>query len=354
MRRQTVLLTMALLLSAGVSSHAADDFVLSRFTDYLDALRTQAGIPGLAAAIVGPTSVIWEGTFGQQDVEHNIAVRIDTAFELDGTTQALAASLAVRCSADGWLHLDDRVAKFAPASPDAGATLRQLLTHTSAGPQGLTFSYRPDRLGPIAPAIASCTDSTYRWGLSNLLYERTAMHDTVPGLDTAQAAPGTDRFDAATIAGFADAVRRLAVPYTVDASRHATHSSYVATTLTPASGLISSVRDLEKFDLALKGGTIVRPLDALSASWTPPTDGSGRSLPHAIGWFVQSANGEPLVWQFGVSDAGSSSMILMLPRRGLTLIMLANSNGLARPFSLAAGDAMVSPFVRLFMSIFAR
>jgi hypothetical protein len=47
-------------------------------------------------------------------------------------------------------------------------------------------------------------------------------------------------------------------------------------------------------------------------------------------------------------------MIVTLPRRGLTLILLANSQGLARPFSLAAGDATVSPFVRLFLSIFAR
>jgi CubicO group peptidase (beta-lactamase class C family) len=354
MRRPPVLLTMALLLSAAVFAHAADDFVLSRFTDYLDALRTQAGIPGLAAAIVGPGSVIWEGAFGQQDVEHNIAARLDTPFELDGTTQAVAASLAVRCSSDGWLSLDDPVAKFVPSSPEAGATIRQLLTHTSAGPQGLTFSYRPDRLGPVAPAIGSCTDSSYRWGLSNLLYERLAMHDTVPGSDAAQMAPGTERFDAATLARFVDVLRRLAVPYAVDASRHATRSSYVATTLTPASGLISTVIDLEKFDLALKGGSVVRPLDALAASWTPPNDASGRPLPHADGWFVQTSNGERIVWQFGVSDNASSSMILMLPRRGLTLILLANSSGLSRPFSLAGGDVTVSPFARLFMSIFTR
>jgi len=47
-------------------------------------------------------------------------------------------------------------------------------------------------------------------------------------------------------------------------------------------------------------------------------------------------------------------MIIMLPRRGLTLILLANSQGLARPFPLSAGDVTVSPFARLFLSIFAR
>ena len=41
-------------------------------------------------------------------------------------------------------------------------------------------------------------------------------------------------------------------------------------------------------------------------------------------------------------------------RSGLTLILLANSSGLARPFSLEAGDVTVSPFARLFLGIFVR
>ena len=79
----------------------------------------QAGIPGLAAAIVGPADVMWEGAFGQQDVERNVPTRLDTPFQLDGTTQTFVGALAVRCASDGWLSLNDRVSKFAPTSPDA-------------------------------------------------------------------------------------------------------------------------------------------------------------------------------------------------------------------------------------------
>ena len=75
----------------------------------------------------------------------------------------------------------------------------------------------------------------------------------------------------------------------------------------------------------------------LTLMFTPPTGANGQPLPHAFGWFVQDYNGERLVWQFGVSDNASSSMIIMVPRRGVTLIMLANSQGLARPFSLVGG-----------------
>ena len=117
--------------------------------------------------------------------------------------------------------------------------------------------------------------------------------------------------------------------------------------------MISTVRDLEQFDLALKKGVLLRPEWRVLA-WTPPTDANGQPLPHAYGWFVQTYNGERIVWQFGVSDNASSSMVIAVPTRGLTLILLANSQGLARPFELSAGDVTVSPFARLFLSIFVR
>ena len=352
MRRSLLSLTIALALWAGAHVHAADDFLFSRFSDYLDALRIQAGIPGLSAAIVGLDAVNWEGSFGRQNVERNIAVRADTPFQLDGTTQAIAAALAIRCAADGWLHLDDPVSKFAPSSPDATSTIGQVLTHTIAGANGLTFSYRLDRLAPVAPAISGCTDSTYRWGMANLV-DRLAMVDTVPGSDIVQLTAPAEHFIAPSLQRYAAVLERLATPYAVDASGRATPSLYAASTLTPASGLISTVRDLEQFDLALKNGVVMRPA-ALTYALTPPIGANGQPLPHAFGWFVQTANGEPVVWQFGVSDNASSSMIIMLPRRGLTLILLANSQGLARPFPLAVGDVTVSPFARLFLSIFAR
>jgi CubicO group peptidase (beta-lactamase class C family) len=352
MRRPPLLLTLALSLSVGALVHAADDFVLSRFGDYLEALRTQAGIPGLAAAIVGPASVNWEKAFGLQDVERNIFARLDTPFQLDGTTQAIVASMAVRCAQDGWLPLDDPVSKFAPSSPDANATIRQLLTHTTAGANGLTFSYRPERLAPVAAAVGSCTDSTFRWGMS-ALFEKMLMFESVPGSDVARLTAPAEGFTASALQRFSGLLGRLATPYAVAAAGRATPSSYVASTLTPASGMIATLGDLEKFDLALKNGVVVRS-DNLARSWTPPIGANGRPLPHAIGWFVQDYNGEPLVWQFGVSDNASSSIIIMAPRRGLTLILLANSQGLSRPFALAAGDVTVSPFARLFLSIFLR
>jgi CubicO group peptidase (beta-lactamase class C family) len=347
MRRSLILLTAAVSLSATVFLHAADDLVLSRFSDFLDALREQSGIPGIAATIVSANDVMWEHANGLQDVERNRAARTDTPFEIDAATQLLVAARVLRCAEEGRLSLDAR------ADPNGGdgATVRQLLTHTTSSADGLRFSYRPDRLAPLATAVAACTGDTFSGALISLL-ERFSMADSVPGSDRTAWLPASADPGGSVAQRYTSVLGRLATPYTVDTKGKPTASRYSATTLTPSSGLISTVRDLAKFDLAIRKGFLLP--ETLALAWSAPTGAGGQRLPHGMGWFVQSYNGEPIVWQFGVSENASSSMILTAPFRGLTFIVLANSSGLARPFSLEAGDVTVSPFARLFLGIFVR
>lgn len=330
--------TLAVLFSAVTLLHAADDLVYSRFSDYLDSLRVQSGIPGLAATVVGVSDVQWKRTYGLADVERNLAVRSDTPFAVDGLTQLVTASLVLRCVSDGTVRLSDSV---------DGRTVSELLSHTAPGPNGAVFSYRLERLDALAKVIAACNQTSFDDAMGMLLV-RFAMVDAAPGLDTLSI-----DWPPLTRARYASALDRLAKPYSVDSRGRLSLSAYTARALTPGSGLVASADDLAQFDLALKKYVLFGP-DLLAAAWTPPLDGAGGRLPHGLGWFVQTYNGERVVWQFGVSDNASSSLILTVPGRGLTLILLANSQGLSRPFSLAAGDVTVSPFARLFLSIFVR
>src|SRR5437879_5678272 len=105
MSRPLLVMVMAMSVLSGVGVRTADNVVVDRFSSYLDSLRIQAGIPGLAATIVSETGVAWEHGFGLQDVEHNVAVRPDTPFQIDGLTQIIVASLVLRCADSGWLSL---------------------------------------------------------------------------------------------------------------------------------------------------------------------------------------------------------------------------------------------------------
>jgi CubicO group peptidase (beta-lactamase class C family) len=351
MRRLLPVLTVA-VLSASAPVHA-QDLVLSRFTSYIESLRVQAGIPGLAAAIIGPDEVIWEQAFGRQDIERNIAARSDTPFHLDGLTQMFTATAVLRCVEEGRLSLDDRVVRFKPDSPDAAATIQQLLTHTSGSPDAPVFNYRPERLEPLARAIRVCTDDSYRETIANLL-DRLAMIDSVPGPDIIHPELLTEGIPSSSaVERYMHALERLATPYAVNQSGRAFVSQYSQTTLTPFGGLISTARDLAQFDLALKKGVLLRP-DTLAAAWRAPVGPGGRALPHGLGWFVQSYKGETLVWQFGVTQNASSSLVVTLPARGVTLVLLANSDGLAKPFAQSTADVTVSAFVRLFLGFAVR
>ena len=353
MRRPFLVATIAVLLIAARAPLRADDLVLRLFGDYLDALRTQAGIPGMSAAIVGDDDIIWERAFGQQDVARSITTRSDTPFQFDGLTQVFTAAMVLRCVEEGRLSLDDRIGQFKSSSPDADATLRQVLTHTSGPPDGLVFAYRPERLAPLTIAVRQCTGDSFRETLANL-FERLAMRDSVPGADVIHLAPPAEGIPSpAAVDRYTDVLSRLATPYAVDKDGRVSASQYGATTITPASGLISTTRDFAKFDLALKKEVLLRT-GTLAAAWQPPLGRSGQPLPHGIGWFVQTYNRETIVWQFGVSDNASSSLVVKAPARGMTLIVLANGDGLVRSLPLSAGDLTISPVGRLFLGTFVR
>src|SRR5206468_11894996 len=103
-------------------------------------------------------------------------------------TQIVTASLVLRCVEEGRLSLDDRIGQFKKSSPDAGTTIREVLTHTSGGPNNLVFTYRADRLETLSLAIRACSGDSYRERVSNWL-EQFAMIDSVPGPDAAHLEP---------------------------------------------------------------------------------------------------------------------------------------------------------------------
>jgi CubicO group peptidase (beta-lactamase class C family) len=350
MRRFMLVLTMALLCLRPLAS--AQGLVFDLFAEYLEPLRVQAGIPGLAAAIVGTDGILWEEAYGQQDVARSVATRMDTPFHVDGLTEVMTAALVLRCVEDRRLFLDDRAGSFVPSSPDADATIAQLLSHTSGPADNLGYAYRPQRLEPLKVAIRACTGDSFRETLANELGS-LAMFASVPGPDVVTLVPPAEGIPSPSAREtYADGLLRLATPYAIDARRRASPTQYGVTTLTPTSGLVSTVRDFAKFDKALRQGLIVRA-DTLNAAWRAPAGRGGQPLPHGLGWFVQTYRGELVVWQFGVGQ-GSSSLMVTLPSKGLTMILFANSDRLVRPLPLADGDISVSPFAQLFFNLFSK
>lgn len=340
------------LVAGAAPPSVADDFVLLRFEQYLDSLREQAGIRGLSAAVSQDGRIAWERGFGLADVEGSVAARPDTPYPVGGLTQPLSATLILTCAERGRLDIEQPLGAGSASVPEPGARVRHVLSHTSHNPPGTSFKYDEARFAALTPVVDRCSERAFRDDLDLEVIRRLGLVDTVPGLNALDAAAGaTPPVDPAVVARWESVLRRLAKPYRVDARGRAAPSSYPSRNLDAASGLVSTVRDLLRFDVALDEGVLLKP-DTLALAWTNPLAPDGRPLPSGMGWFVQTYQGQKVLWHFGYLPDAGSALLIKVPARRLTMVLLANTDGLTAPFPLAAGDLTVSPFGRLFLRLF--
>jgi CubicO group peptidase (beta-lactamase class C family) len=324
----------------------------SLFERYIDSLRQQTGIPGMSALILKNGQVEWERGFGQQDVERNVLAAPDTPYPVGDLTQTVAAVLLGACAEQGQLNIDEPVRRWVADFPSATATVRQVMAHASATPSGGEFQYDPGRFGALAAVIQGCTPKPFRAHLADSVLERLGMAGSVPGEDlSSPSSPYRELFDAPRLQRYDAVLDRMALPYRVDRNLRATRSAYRPSPLTASAGLVSTVRDLARFDTALDEAVLLRP-ESLGVAWSP-ANFTGTPLPTGLGWFVQDYQGERIIWHFSHVPDAYSALILKMPARQLTLIMLANSDGLSTGANLERGDVTASPFVKIFLRLFA-
>jgi CubicO group peptidase (beta-lactamase class C family) len=328
---------------------SAQSLTYTVFGETLESLAFETGIPGMSAAIVKGGVVAWSRGLGKQDVEGNVVPRGDTPYLVGSLSQTIGATLLLRkCMDQSWAELGDRVERWAPAYPEPTTTIGELLTHTA--PDG-SFRYDPARLAALTDVVEQCATERYPALLAAEIFDRLAMVNSVPG--QALAAPTSEdvsMFGAARLARYGDILRKVAVPYRMIGRRPVRNTELVPTRVDIARGIVSSVLDLAQFDSAFDTGILIAQstrVQALSQAFA-----NGRPLPTGLGWFLQAYNGEPIAWQFGVVEDGYSSLIVKVPNRRLTLILLANNDGLSRPFALEAGDVTTSIFAKTFLKTF--
>lgn len=327
---------------------AQQNLTLTIFERYLESLRQQAGIPGLSGAVLYRNTPLWEKGLGQQDVERALPATPTTPYLIGNVTQAVSSTMALVCLERADLSLSDPVARWTALIPGPTTTVGDVLRHTTAGSG---FLYNPSAFAALTPVLEDCGDRPLPRLMVEFVLDRVAMFDSVPGHDIGTPGdPVRDLFDATQLGRYDAAIADLALPYRSDRSGRVTVGQYPLRGLNASTGLISTVRDLAKFLEALDTGVLLRA-DTLAAAWNN-VSASGASTPTGLGWFVQSYRGERIVWQFGHLPDAHSALVIVVPGRQLTFILLANSDRLSAPFPLASGDVTVSLFAQLFLRTF--
>ena len=330
---------------------AAPEDPLVLFGRYLEALRRQTGIPGLSAAIVQNGQVAWEAGFGMQDVDRGVPATPDTPYSIASLTKTFTSVLLLQCVERGTLDLDEPIRTYTTQIPEPGATVRHVLTHTSEGAPGQRFKYDGDRYAALTPVVEACWRAPFRVVLAREVLTRLAMRDSVPGHDLEQPDAATAAlFDVSSLLRYQRVLSGIAYPYTVDSRGRAVRSAFPPRGINASAGLVSTVRDLASYDRALSDHILLRR-ETQELAWTPTITTAGQSIPYGLGWFTERIGGERAVWHYGLWGQAYSSLILKLPERGLTLILLANSDGLSARFALSAGEVRVSPFAEAFLGI---
>ena len=330
---------------------------LPAFAQAIESLRTAAGIPGLSAAVVKDGEVIFARGFGYADLERQIPATPETPYDIASVTKPISAVVALRLVEEGRLDLDRPMAEYSEwagfckdfsEQPSIFAqgllcesprhSLRHLLTHTAIGRPGTRFSYNPILYSWASRPIMASAGTSFSRLVEQYVFEPAGM--------TRSARTNRD------LPLREDLAAAMAIPHHADSTGRMVRSpAREPQGDGAAGGVISTVLDLARFDVALDRGELISSA-SYTAMMSPMRSHSGESLPYSIGWFAQRYEGHELRWHSGWWDDAYSALYLKVPDEKLTLILLANSEGVWWDNPLDSAQVQQSAFAQAFFRAF--
>jgi CubicO group peptidase (beta-lactamase class C family) len=330
--------------TAAAMSTRPDEQALAQFEEQLEDLRQQLKIPGMSAAIVKDQELVWSRGFGYADLEGKVEATADTPYHLASVTKPFAAIIIMQLVEEGILDLEEPVAQYGIDLESPGVIrVKHLLSMTSEGNPGEQYNYDGGRYALLSRVIEAASGKSFQ----ELLFERI-----IEPLDMTNTAPnpaGCIRLESSTAC---DRVYdKIAKPYQLDPRYGVAEAYYWNQWLEAAAGLISTVEDLARFDIALDQNILVSQ-GTKEQMFAPTISTSGDELPYGFGWFTQNYGGTRLIWAYGYWSPSASSLILKAPDENITFVILANTDNLSRPYRLGDGDVLRSPMALAFYKRF--
>ena len=110
-------------------------------------------IPGMAVAVIQDGKVLHIGTYGKANIEWDLPVTKNTAFQIASVTKLFTSTLVMKFMQDGKIHLDDPIVNYLQDAPSNWKDIRvkHLLSHQSGIPW-------PASIGGFLGTRASGTD----------------------------------------------------------------------------------------------------------------------------------------------------------------------------------------------------
>ena len=339
------------------------------FSEELDSLRKANHIPGLAAVVVKDQEIVWAKGYGSSHFDTGDgasfkAVTPNTPFWIASVTKPFLGLLFLKLEEQGEVDLNanindmpgwDNFCTWLANSEivfgenlycNKPISIRNVLNHTVNGEPGTGFMYNPIMYSRLSRYIE------YVYG--NPISAAEGRHNTMAQLMEKNIL-GPAKMER-TMAGMWQREKAL-VYFDMAQGFEYINGQYVRKKhierhFAGGAGIVSTASDLAKYDIALDTGKIASE-SVMKKLFKPATAPDGTTLPYAFGWYVQEYHGEKLIWHSGWDqNAGFSALYLKVPERNLTLILLANSEGMWWGNPLDRAEVEGSPFAELFLSLF--
>jgi CubicO group peptidase (beta-lactamase class C family) len=334
-----------LVLLSGFSSSNEQSFPdpassdsIAAFETRLDNLRKQSNIPGMVAGILKEGQVLWSKGYGYENIAQQKPVTNTTIFHLASLTKTFASTVIIQLVHENKIDLNSPVADYGINLSEKG-TVRviHLLTHTSEGVPGSHYRYNGDRYSLLSTVIRSAAGATFHQMAAERIMRPLELHSTAPSDMRLAALDGFDttRLRQNTAQGYAsDGIQTVDYPKS----------------FSTAAGLISNIDDMLKYAAAFDETSILTD-DLKAKVFAPMTSNGGKKLPYGLGWFIQQKKRMMIAWHYGYWT-GMSSLIIRVPEKKVTFVLMANSDMLSAPYPLGKGDIWVSPYAREFLKSF--
>ena len=347
------LLVVAFMGAGVVSSQTVESPPpdLLTFDRDLDVYYSLLKAPGMAVGVARGDSLIYFRGLGYADVEERTPITPNTIFWIASVTKTFTAVALKQMEEQSQVSLEDELVTFPNKYFDArriepGVTIGHVISHTSEiRPYGSLFVYNGGRYNLVFNAFDAVApaepDSDVIRPFTRTIEDRIIAPLR---LDHTVTRVASGRFEALR-------------PYVVTPYAHEEGRGFVPSsqplgfdTSYPATGMLSSVHDLIRYSHALTSEELISR-DGYADLTTPFYEDQDGPSVYGQGWFTSSFEGVKLHWAFGYGDV-DAALLLRVPDRDLTLVMLSNSAMPSATTLLGYGNPMISPLAASFVKCF--
>lgn len=341
------IVTLGIITSVNAQQN---DTVWQKIETSLEKYRQHLKIPGMSVGVVQNGKLVWSKGFGYADLERKIKATPKTIFHIASLTKTFTAAIMLKLEQEGKLTLTDSLGKYGINKAKLkNIQIGQVLSHVSdSKPPGTAYKYNSPRFELLGQVLKKASGKTFAQLVMQYIANPLKMSSTAPNINSR-----TDFL--ASRRNWYSFNQQMAKPYRLK-NGQPTRFIY-SKRFNTSVGMMSNIVDLARYAKALESETLL-PEALKKRMYSPWITPKNDTLPYAKGWFVQCYKGVDLYWHYGYGRS-CSSLILRIPDKKLTILLLANADLLSEPFSAGLGvfgELTSSPVANIFLRrlVFAR